>query len=258
MRRPHSRKLIAVSALALGSLLFAPSCATNDSSLYIVGVLAIDSSNCIAQPDGTSALLAGGTMDIQFVSGYRAFVLVGNQLTQRGSREQLRTETSRITLRGAEIQLTDVTGAVLYPKYSTAGTGFVDPSTGTVAGLAAMGVDVIPSGLPGFGTQQKPFEIVAKIRVFGDTLGGESIKSSELDFPITICDGCLVTYPPDAADTGAPNGTYLCARQATSSSSSTTGDEPCRLGQDKVFSCSLCSATSDVCRDPLNNMSYNP
>src|SRR5262249_20310448 len=149
-----------------------------------------------------------------------------------------------------------VKGNALFPAYSTVGTGFVDPSAGNAAGLAAMGVDVIPAGLAGIASLRTPTEIVAKIRVFGDDLGGQTIKSSELDFPITICDGCLVTYPPEAADTTQMGGMYVCATQSTSSSTSTTGSEPCRLGQNKTFSCALCAATSDVCRYPSMNDSF--
>ena len=31
-------------------------------------------------------------------------LIVGNQLTQRGSRERLRTETSKVALKGAEVR----------------------------------------------------------------------------------------------------------------------------------------------------------
>ncbi|HEY2408968.1 MAG TPA: hypothetical protein VGI10_23345, partial [Polyangiaceae bacterium] len=138
--------------------------------------------------------------------------------------------------------------------YSTAGTGFVDPSAGTAPGYAAMGVDVIPAGLTDLNVPI-PSEIVARIRVFGDDLGGQTIKSSELDFPISLCNGCLVQYPPDAASTTAPAGQYICASQSTTSTTS-TGIAPCRLGQDVVFSCALCAATSAVCQNPVNNPAY--
>jgi hypothetical protein len=69
----------------------------NASMLFIKGVLAIEATNCAAKPEAAATLRAGGRLDVSLANGYVAALLVGSQLTQRGSREQLRTETARLT-----------------------------------------------------------------------------------------------------------------------------------------------------------------
>lgn len=254
MSRSMTKSLLTAGLLALGSVALIPSCADNNSSLFIVGVLDIDLTSCIGKPDNTGPFRSGGTLDTAFASGYTALVLVGNQLTQRGSREQLRTETSRVTLRGAEVQLTTLDGKALnvpgaQGTFSTVGTGFVDPAAGDTPSYATMAVNLIPAGLTGL-----PPQVLAKIRVFGETLGGTSVTSSELDYEIDVCTGCLVDF--DTPDTTQPAGSpFLCAT-TTASSMQTTVARPCITGQDQPFSCTLCSASYEVCRDPCKNPTY--
>src|SRR5215471_11423352 len=101
MRRATSKSLLPGLLLTLAALPLIPSCADNNSSLFVVGVIALDKTTCLATGDSTANMLAGGVLDVAFSTSYTGFVLVGNQLTQRGSREQIRTETSRVALRGA-------------------------------------------------------------------------------------------------------------------------------------------------------------
>ncbi|MET0792452.1 MAG: hypothetical protein ABW061_13105, partial [Polyangiaceae bacterium] len=260
--RSATNYLLSVGLLGLGTLALTSSCADNNSSLFVIGVIDTNSTSCVAKADTTVGFLANGTMDVLFTSSYTASVLVGNQLTQRGSREQLRTETSRISLRGAEVTLTTLDGRDLgigIGSYSTVGTGFVDASAGDVPSYASMAVNVIPplSRDRIDALLSATSVVLAKIRVFGDTLGNVSITSSELDFPINICEGCLVRYPADAADPlqGA-NMPYKCTTAA--STTQTTDVAPCVLGQDAAFSCTFCSAAYDECRDPKLNKSYTP
>jgi hypothetical protein len=255
MRRSTTKSLLPALLLTLGSLPLIPSCAENNSSLFVVGVIGLDPSTCVAKPDNTAVMLAGGVMDVIFTQSYTAFLLVGNQLTQRGSREQLRTETSRIALRGAEVTLTTLDGKLL-GNYSTVGTGFVNASAGDVPSYAAMSVNIIPSALGSSDAVLSAGTVLAKIRVFGDTLGNAAVTSSELDFPIRVCAGCLVNYPSSAIDPASPPGTYQCSTAA--STTQTTEARPCVVGQDQPFPCTECSAALDLCRDPSQNPAYGP
>lgn len=245
MRRSTTQSLLSLGLLSFTALLALPSCADNNSSLFVVGVIDISSTSCVAKPDTTVVTLSNGVLDVEFNKSYTAFLLVGNQLTQRGSREQLRTETSRISLRGAEVTLTTLDGKTTIKEYSTVGTGFVDQASGDVPSYGAMAVNIIPPLLGGDAAVQALGTVLAKIRVFGDTLGGASMTSSELDFPITICRGCLVRY--DVRDATEP-ASWKCA--TTASSMQAAEASPCVLGQDQAFSCTECSSYNDLCRDP--------
>ena len=252
MRRSTTKYVLSVGLLSFSTLALTPSCADNNSSLFVLGVIAIDASACIAKNDTSSPMLAEGTLDTAFATSYTAFLLVGNQLTQRGSREQLRTETSRISLRGAEVTLTTLDGKQI-GNYSTVGTGFIDASQGDSPAYAAMAVNVIPPALGSSAAVKAARVVLAKIRVFGDTLGNTSITSSELDFPINICEGCLVKY--DTFDPAFPDS-YMCP--AASSKSVATDAAPCAVGQDKPFSCTSCAGAYPLCKDPGLNPSYTP
>src|SRR5690606_8651239 len=120
---------------------------------------------------------ANGVLDRLFANDYTAALLIGNQLTARGSREQLRTETSRVTLRGAEVRLETLKGAELAPAFSSTATGFVDAAAGTDPSLSVMYASLIPASISSTLPQGT---VVAKVRVFGNTLGGQDVESAEL------------------------------------------------------------------------------
>ena len=49
--------------------------------------------------------------------------------------------------------------------------------------------------------------LIATIKYRGRTLDGREVESNEVNFPITVCNGCSVYYPPDAEsdDARSPN-----------------------------------------------------
>jgi hypothetical protein len=174
-------------------------------------------------------------------------LLVGNQLTERGSRNQLRTETSRVRLEGADVTLETSTGGEV-SSFSTLGTGFVNPASGTDPSYGGMFAELIPPTISlGDG------EYVARIKAYGTTLGGQDIESGELRFPIEVCYGCLINYPGSALDKNlAADSAYLCALSTADAvgGDDSLGTAGCNLGQDFPVSCVSCSATNDICRDP--------
>ena len=207
--------------------LFASGCVNNESSLFIKGVLKLEAGDCTASADASGTMLAGGIMDPALTNRYMAALLVGNQMVPRGDPDQVRTETARVSLRGAEVRLADSEGNPL-DEFSVDGTGFVDPSGGETPGYGIMFATLIPDsgGLPSY--------VIANVKVFGRTLGGRELESNELAFPIEVCQQpCLISYPLEADDPSRSG--YQCARAAD-------GDleRPCFLGQDEPVDCRLC------------------
>jgi hypothetical protein len=235
-----------------------PSCATNDSMIYIIGVALRQEGACAVKADLGATILAKGTLDRLFASEYVAALMVGNQIMQRGSRERVRTETSQVALKGAEVKLENTQGAELVPAFSAIGTGFVNASDGTDAAPAVMFASLIPSSVAG---SLPAGTVVSKVRVFGTTLGGEDVESSELLFPIEVCDGCLVSYPASARDPAADSANYQCKLTATDTTAATSADTttlPCELGIDFPVPCTACSGLFPACVSPANNPYYNP
>ena len=245
LQRRLLQTLIGFVSVGAASGAFTTGCADNDSSLFIEGVLAMEAPQCSVQANPSSTMLGIGVLDVVFSSEYIAPLLVGNQLTPRGRKQQLRVETARITLRGAEVHVEDALGNEL-TAFTVPGTGFVHPDSSEDPGYGVFFATLIPGqlgaqmaggGLSAAGTSRT---LVANVRVFGDTLGGEEIESSELGFPIRVCNGCTIVYPIEAIDPV----TGRCVETGEGG-----GTAPCSAGQGPI-DCRLCSATLDLCLNP--------
>lgn len=251
----NRRKLFACA------LLFSPfaglSCADNNSSLLIKGVLAPPTvqgtSTCTYSSD--QPLLSSGVLDVALASDYRVSLSLGNQLIATQSGERGKVETSRINVQGITVRVTNNRGVEVVSPFTRLGSTFVDPSKQTdPAGAVLVGMEVIDSRIVGrerarLATLPRGSEIpryVVYIRAFGQTAGGTRVESGEFQFPIDICYGCLVNFPREAIDPAqpAPN----CGK-ATSDSSGGGAQitSPCVMGQDQVVDCRLCSA-NPVCQ----------
>jgi hypothetical protein len=255
MRRFSLKSWLALGIAGLGATSL-PGCAENDSMMFIIGVAERKAGSCTVKADAGSVIVQGGTMDRLFASDYTAALLIGNQITERGSREQLRTETSRVALKGAEVKLESLNGDSLVEPFSSIGTGFVDAASGTDPALSVMFASLIP---PAVAAELPEGTIVAKVRVFGTTLGGQDVESSELSFPIQICEGCLVSFPAEARDPAAEGTEYVCKIAADSGDPGSTNrnvELPCTLGIDLQAPCTVCSSTYAECQSPANNPYY--
>src|SRR5260221_3796914 len=240
------RSLVAGGFALVGAAVLAPGCADNNSTLFITGVIYDKPPGCTVSADPASLYLGSGTLDLAFRKNYQAWMLVGNQLTSRGSKQTLRSETSRVNLTGAEIDLTDSLNNRI-KKFSVHGSGFVDVSRGEDPGWGLFGADLIPSTvgetLAGrVGTGATVLEVIATVRVFGSTLGNQDVTSAELSYPIRVCYGCLVQYPLVAVDFVTDPANPTCSSSATELP--ITG---CRPGQDDYIDCRSCAATHDIC-----------
>jgi hypothetical protein len=231
--------------------LVAPGCETNDSTLFIVGVMDIKSTDCTAQAESGARVLAGGVVDLTLRPSYTAALLVGSQLTQRGSREQTRTETAYLNIEGAEIELANADGTALdlgavENPFSVFGTGLTPPAAGTDPGYGSVFVDLIPGSVSG----SLPNGVVlARVRVYGTTLGRQEIESNQFTFPIQICRGCLIAYP--ATNTGAV-GRVECTADGTA----VEEINECMIGQDAFVPCSFCKSTRQACSDACLNCAF--
>jgi hypothetical protein len=223
--------MLSFSAMAVGG------CADNNTMLFVQGVMAV-TGDCTVRADPGSLMLLTGVMDTYFRSEYRAALLVGNQLVSRGSRDQLRTESNRVVLKGAEVKVLDSQERLL-SEFTVPGTGFADVGTGTDPGYGVLSTILIPSSFPAVPGQL----YLVDVRVFGDTLGDTQVESATLRFPITTCDRCLLSFPLEADDPAVSG--YQCT-----SSDKPPESTPCRIGQDEAIDCRLCAASDPNCQTP--------
>lgn len=208
--RAGATLLLALAGIWLGG------CAENRSSLFIRQVVAPqgDSATCEYTNSPSAGALFSGVLDAGLALEYRAKVLVGNQIVRRGDENTLRTETSRIQLNEADVTVLDASGAsVTRTDGSTAAftipiSGFVDPGSGSEPGYGLADVLLIDAvTAQGLATQAQMAglsPVVASVVVRGETLGGNEIESAPWQFPITVCVGCTVVFPPAADDSANP------------------------------------------------------
>lgn len=234
MRRLSLRHVLSGGLLAGFAMLSASGCADNNSSVFVDGVLALQPPDCVAKADPSATLLLEGELDLAFRTNYQAALLVGNQMVAQASHDQVRTETDTFVVKGAVVTVKNATGKTLI-SYTVDATGVIPPASGTTPSYGVVAVELIPDSL----SLQPNTRVTADVQVFGDTLGGTSVTSADLLFPIQVCYGCLVSFPADALDPTTPG---QCVGQASSSA-------PCFVGQDEAIDCRLC-ATNPVCKPP--------
>lgn len=235
----------AVAALALAALA-ASACAANDGSVFVVGVLrpptpAADGT-CTYTPTANGPFAFTGVLDVALANSYAPVVLLGNQLVARGNAQESRVETNRIQIQGSVVRVTDAGGAELR-SYTVPASGFVEVASGTTPGYGAAATTMVDpdtasalrnqlGGAPG-----TTKTLIAYTKFFGQTLGGTRIESGEFQFPVTVCFGCTVTFPPGSTDASQP---LPNCKGALGGSSGGSVAQACVRGQDQNTDCRLC------------------
>lgn len=240
------RQFIRGGLLASLSAAGAAGCVDNSSSLFVQGVMIQQPPDCSVTASAEATLLFDGVMDLALTTEWRGPLLVGNQFMPRGNKQTIRAETMRVIVRGAEIVIKSLDETVL-GEFTVPATGVVSPERSENAGYDAVMATLIPtetgqtlrSELEGRDTQRT---VVVDVRVFGDTLGGKEVDSAWLSFPIRVCWGCSIYYPPDAL-VEEPGGTLAC-----SGAGSGQPQAICNIGQEAT-DCRICSGL-DICRYP--------
>lgn len=217
------RGAFAILFLGLSVALFAPACVDNESSLFVRNV---------AQPScdlitTDSPEIGEGFLDTRYQCGYSAVLIIGNQLVKRGDDNKLQTETSRVEIKGADVQVLDSSGAVL-GQFSAPAVGFVDPANATNPGYGLTEVLLI-DGATGQKIDGSVSYVVARVVVRGRTLGGLDLTTAPFEFPINVCNGCLCQIPPDDTCTDPQS----------------TPTAQCWIKQDAPFDCRFLGGDAD-------------
>jgi hypothetical protein len=217
-----------------------PACATNDSSVFIRAALAPSPNRqnnaCVYTPDPQQPQLMVGTLDIGVRDNYLAVLLVGNQMIARGDPALVRAESNRFHINGAVVRVTEPGGEAIH-EFTSVGTGLADPAQNNAPGYGLVGVTLIDAEtrnrIGGQVVGQATKLVVAHVKVFGRTLGGDEIETGEFQLPINICNGCLVTFA-GGDDPAVPGVDCLLPLD-------TQGAQfPCTPGQDELTPCQYC------------------
>ena len=154
---------------------------TGDEGFNIVNNLS-PGENCALTPGG--AFLARGIIDKQSLSPYVFTPEFVSRISAEGSDFQ-RT----IALRGANIEVTNAQTGASLGKFKSLFAASLSPLGKTTAAF-----DVItPAMLEASGAVGTTrVQLVAKITAFGALGGGDNIDGVPFEYPVTVCDACVV------------------------------------------------------------------
>ena len=256
MKRIWGRVLTLVVATGALSAM-TPGCADNDRTIFVQDVLAPSQTRtagaCSYTNDPTQPSISIGRQDVGLSDAYIAELLVGNQMISRGDPAAPRAESNRAHITGAVVHLADANGGTI-ADFTSLTNGFVDPSANNVPGYGAMTVPLTDAASSAalrnvLKTRGVSQTIVATVKVFGTTIGNVDVESGNFDFPIEVCNGCLVNYAAVNLP-GMPNAGQCTAAPTDAELTSTNG--PCSLGTDVGVSCTICrgARNPDICQFP--------
>jgi hypothetical protein len=246
MKRVWGHILAGVTLVA-GGIVTIAACKHDDSTLFVQDVLDAPTVTpgevCTFSNDPTQPFISSGVLDIALRQEYSPTYLLGNQAVAEVNSQQLQTETDIVTVQGAVVRITDTAGNQLN-TFTQLATATVYPSSGSVPGYAPITVTVVDSAtiaddlflqtnVAAGGTTR----LVTYVTFFGQTTGGDSIQSDEFEFPLDVCEGCLIAF--SAADDNPIGPQPNCATAAASATTSSL-PSPCVVGQDSVIDCSQC------------------
>lgn len=239
----------AVSAAVLSVVggMAVPACAHDDASFFVAGVLEPPQPTgnvCTYTFSPASPMLARGLVDGALRHDYSPEVLLGSTLIGRANSTTPNSETARIQINGAQVRVVDPTDNSVWMNNSVLTSGLLDPASGTQPSYYGLGVTMMDAKaiahfLPAPGSSKLA---VSYVKFYGTTLGGQSIESDELQFPIDVCNSCLIYFPANAVSTN------YCAGSVAAS----TTVKACTLGQDQPADCQSCVGIPECC--PAQNV----
>lgn len=189
MRLNKLHSTLSLAAATMVSVISLGGCVEDRTTLFIAGVYSFaGETTCEVEVSLTANQLAAGFYDPGTGAPYQMYLLVANGIQPLGDNDTLRPETSRIVIEGAVIRVTESLGGAGVTEF-TQNLGFVvNPDDSEDPGLAAVGIPAIPAGM---GLPDNEYTIF--VSVFGETLGGIDVESSEFAFPVTVQSGGALT-----------------------------------------------------------------
>jgi len=227
----------------------AVACVEETPALFVVQNSVLDD-NCrpVLQSSAAEAL-ASGVLDLTIAHTYLMFPKVENLMAPSGSvslggGSGVDTyEGNRVTVRRAEVSLSGPADfSIALPK------GVNIPISGTIEpdGEAIVQLEVVN---PDLGRQLATaaeladrgsvIRLTAEVKFFGVTTSGTDVESNTFVYPVVVCRGCLLQFPPEASD---PLITEANCRAplVDEEGNSVEVDTPCYPGQDDPVDCRLC------------------
>lgn len=237
-------------AVAVVGLVAAIACVEDTPALFIVHNAALDTS-CRPSESTTGTSLGRGAMDLTVANRYIMNPLVENLMSPSGTVSLGGTtrgsgagdyEGNRVTFSFAQVSFDAPPGfdRALPKNLEIPISGTLEPGRFGVVELEvinqALGEQLRTSTQLDDRNESVPVEVT--LRFHGVTTSGTEVESNEFTYPLEICRGCLLEFPPEASDPfdAQPNCRAILSETETASSI----DLGCHPGQDELLDCRVC------------------
>lgn len=204
-----SRTPLPFAFVAAASVAFAAACGEDralvgDDALHLLGHQA-PTEGCSWAAEEPAEFISRGTLDLGVAES--SYMLAARVKTATG-------QARPVVLRRAAVDPTPApgfsAGAEAFPPFETVVAGSVEPGTALVVLVPLFSKEQIAT-LQDWLPERSPeepapsTEFAVEVQLFGEELNGRDTRSNVFDFPLVVCRGCLLRFPPDAAGDGPPN-----------------------------------------------------
>jgi hypothetical protein len=191
-------RVILRCAIAASLAWGATGCVDNDSTIFVRQVQFVSSQDeCLAAADPSATFLSNGIMDASLTATYTAALLVGNQLIPRGDQDRTLPETSRVHFYRVDVEVLTADESSLI-EFTAPTSGFADPGSGSEAAYGVAFAPIIDQNSAAYAVSTGGTYLIARLKVYGRSLGGLELETDWWDFPVFVCSGCLAQARPSA------------------------------------------------------------
>jgi hypothetical protein len=194
----RATQVIVRGSVALAAtMLVAAGCVDNDSTIFVRQLQAIRvDDECVITNDPSGFTQSSGTLDVSIGDQtYEACLLIGNQLVPRGDSDRTLPETSRVHFYRIDVEVLDASESE-FTSFTVPTSGFADPASGSEPSYGFACAPLIDAGTA-TGIAPNQF-LIARVKVYGRSLGGLELETDWWDFPVFVCNGCIAStcIPP--------------------------------------------------------------
>ena len=234
-------------------------CQDNEVGINVVNVKPFDLTTCTAAMNDGEYLVSG-TVDLALRDNYLINPVVRNNLADVNEIKGLGTEDARVSTNSVVLQSAEITYAPLDSLVGNIPRTRTIPLSGTVSEsdtavlfyfplLESEVMDALRSSDTFFliddqgnaRPKRTSVTILTSTRIKGTTLDGRTVESEPFQFPVEVCNGCMVSYPSSLLE--ERNGRLICPAAEVSEEDAANAEQSCAslVGLDGVATdCSEC------------------
>jgi hypothetical protein len=180
------RRTTLVTAFLSSLVALAGACTDGGESLIILQNQA-PGTGCQISASAGSDFISRGEIEVASPVGYLFTPLVRSLVNETQSSQRL------VVVQGADVDITLPDGVTVDPALLSFSQRF--SGTITAGGDTSFAFEIVPrpllEALAGTVSPDRTVQLIARVSVFG-TLDGGDVKSVPFDYPVDVCEGCLV------------------------------------------------------------------